>query len=301
MAGPRPSRSYTRGRRPHRHGSQGSRSRPTSPLLQSQPSSPTVYSPIPSGFSQPVFMCPPQPSGTVMVGVQQPWHYQPAPSTSTHQFPSMVSHISLGESASSYQQQTVTYAPVVHGYQPQVYPSQVSGAQYPANYYLGPPYIHQRGLADSRATTPDPSQHSDSETYSVDVEDISLRPCGLPSARLRPLRTQMASESVSNISETSSIKSDASLTPSLKLSVSSLPSPLDVPGIPIQDEVCPFHERQSEWLASTLSLYSVVLCVPWCVCTVSRTSSLICSFISSSVSWSEGSALRYFNHFFEVF
>lgn len=266
MLGRRPSRSFVRGRRPHRHGSQGSRSRPTSPLLQSQPSSPTVYSPIPSGFSQPVFMCPPQPSGTVMVGVQHPWHYQSAPSTSTHQLSSMLSHISLGESPSSYQQQTVTYSPVVHGYQPPVYPSQVSGTQYPASYYLGSPYMHQSGLVDSRAATPDPSQHSDSATaYSVDVEDLSLRPCGVPSARLRPLRTQIASESASNVSETSSTKSDASLTPSLKLSVSSLPSPLDVPGIPIQDEVCPFHERQSEWLASSLSLYSVVLCVSRCV------------------------------------
>ncbi|XP_050695356.1 cytoplasmic aconitate hydratase-like isoform X1 [Eriocheir sinensis] len=248
MAGRRPSRSFVRGRRPPRHGSQGSRSRPSSPLLQSQPSSPAVYSPIPSGFSQPVFMCPPQPSGTVMVGVQQPWHYQSAPPTSTHQLSSMLSHISLGESASSYQQQTVTYGPVVHGYQPPVYPSQVSGTQYPANYYLGPPYIHRTGLVDSRDATPDPSQHLDSATTcSVDVEDISLRPCGVPSARLRPLRTQMSSESTSNISETSNTKSDASQTPSLKLSVSSLPSPLDVPGIPIQDEVCPFHERQSEW------------------------------------------------------
>lgn len=257
-AGRHPSRSFFRGRRPHRHGSQGSRSRPTSPLLQSQPSSPTVYSPIPSGFTQPVFMCPPQP---VVVGVQQPWHYQSSPSTGTHQLSSMVSHLSLGESAPSYQQQAATYTPVVHGYQPPVYPSQVSGTRYPANYYLGPPYIHHSVLADSRAATPDPSQYSDSETScSVDVEDISLRPCGLPSARLRLLRTQSASESASNVSETSSIKSDASQTPSLKLSVSSLPSPLDVPGIPIQDEVCPFHERQSEWLASTLCVVLCVLC-----------------------------------------
>ena len=268
MAGRRPSsRSYARGRHPHRHGSQGSRSRPTSPLLQSQPSSPSVYSSIPSGYSQPVFMCPSPVAvpGTAIVGVP----YQPAPSTNTHQLSTMMSHISFVESPTSYQQQTGTYAtyiPMVQGYQPPVYPSlqftNAPGTQYPSNYYLGSPYIHQSGLKDSQAATPDHSHQSDSVSHcSVDVEDISLKPCGPSSTRLRPLRTQESTESVTSVSETSSIKSDTSVTPSLRLSVSSLPSPLDVPGIPIQDEVCPFHERQSEWLATTLSVYSVVLYV----------------------------------------
>ncbi|MPC21751.1 Cytoplasmic aconitate hydratase [Portunus trituberculatus] len=253
MAGRRPSsRSYTRGRQPHRHGSQGSRSRPTSPLLQSQPSSPAVYSSIQSGFPQPVFVCPPAVAvpGTVVVGVQQPWPYQPTPSTSTYQLSSMVSHISIGESPVTYQQQTGTYTPVIHGYQPPVYPSlqytSVSGAQYPANYYLGPPY-RQSSLPDSRAPTPDQSHKSDSESHcSVDVEDLSFRPCGTSNARLKLLRTQVAAESVTSVSETSSIKSDTSVTPSLRLSVSSLPSPLDVPGIPIQDEVSSALQKNQE-------------------------------------------------------
>lgn len=39
--------------------------------------------------------------------------------------------------------------------------------------------------------------------------------------------------------------------PSLRVPVSSLPSPQDVSGIPIQDEVCPFHQLSSTWLASS--------------------------------------------------
>lgn len=252
-------------------GSQGSRSRPTSPLVQSRPSSPLVYSPpqvnLPQQpLQQQVYLMQPNApvSGTVIVGVQQPWHIQPASITTTPQLSTVVTHMTISESLGSvpnYQQQTIQYAAMVPGYRPPIYPSphpaQISRTQHPANYYAGPPYIQRlSSRPGSRPTTPDVCPPPELENHpSVDMEDISLRPRGLASSRLKPSRRQEnVDDSPASTSDTSST-SDASVTPSLRFPVSSLPSPLDEPGIPIQDEVCPFHERQSEWLATPHCYY----------------------------------------------
>ncbi|XP_071552890.1 cytoplasmic aconitate hydratase-like isoform X2 [Panulirus ornatus] len=244
-------------------GSQGSRSRPTSPLVQSRPSSPLVYSSSPVNLpqqplQQQVYLMPTSApvSGNVIVGLQQPWHVHPASPTTTHHLPTVVTHMAIGESLGSvpnYQQQTIQYAPMVPGYHPPMYPAphpaQINRTQHPTNYYVGSPYIQcHSSRPGSRPTTPDLCQIPDSENHqSVDMEDISLRPWGLCNSRLKPSKKQESVvDSPTSISETSSA-SDVTVTPSLRLSFSSLPSPLDVPGIPIQDEVCPFHERQSEW------------------------------------------------------
>ncbi|XP_047497395.1 cytoplasmic aconitate hydratase-like isoform X1 [Penaeus chinensis] len=237
-----------------------SRSHPASPMVTSRATSPTVYSPSPSNLNQqslqqPIYLVPTSPpvNGTVVVGVQQPWAFQPATSTEHNQLPTMVTNLTLGDSVggmANYQCQPVQYTAMVPGYQPPLYPTphpaQIGLPQH-HSYYTGSPYIQYHG---SRPTTPEPRLLSDLEkVQTVDMEDISLRPRWsqrsrqMPSTRRRP----GGSEDPASMSDTSSTKSDASQTPSLRLSMSSLPSPLDVPGIPIQDEVCPFHERQSEW------------------------------------------------------
>nr|XP_045582344.1 cytoplasmic aconitate hydratase-like isoform X1 [Procambarus clarkii] len=256
-------RSYSRLHHSRGRGSQVPRSRPSSPVVQSRPSSPAIYPSLTSNFPQQsvqqVYLMPTTASvsGTVMVGVQQPWQYQPPVSTTTHQLPTLMTHMALGEPISntlSYQQHAIPCTSVVPGYNPPVYPSphpaQMNRTQWPVSYYTGSPYIHQGNRPSSRPTTPDQCQLSNVESRpSVDIEDISLRPRGLGTLRQRPftMRKKDDDDFAASMSDTSSCKSDASVTPSLRLSMSSLPSPLDVPGIPIQDEVCPFHERQSEW------------------------------------------------------
>lgn len=240
--------------------SQGTRSRPNSPLLHSRPSSPSIYSPTPVSLSQqhslqhPVYVMQPSPSPLVM-GMQQPWHYHPAAPTPTAStpLPSLLTQVAVGEppgSVPSYQHQTVSYTPVLHGYQTPVYPapqySQMVQPQHPASYYLGPAYMHHGSAPASRPSTPDWPQPPHSDTrHSADIEDITMRPCGVHRIHSRLPSVPSGSESVLE----PTFRSDVPPTPSLKLSVASLPSPLDVPGIPIQDEVCPFHERTSEWLA----------------------------------------------------
>ncbi|KAK3881783.1 hypothetical protein Pcinc_013813 [Petrolisthes cinctipes] len=239
--------------------SQGTRSRPNSPLLHSRPSSPSVYSPTPVGVSQhqslqhPVYVLQPSTpvSGPIMVGMQQPWHYHPAAPTPTTPLPSLLTQVAVGDppgAVPNYQQQTLSYTPVLHGYQTPVYPapqySQMVQPQHPASYYLGPAYMHHGSAPSSRPSTPDWHQPPHSDTHhNTDIEDISLRPCGVHRLHSRPPSMPSGSQSVLEAAS----KSDVPSTPSLKLSVASLPSPLDVPGIPIQDEVCPFHERISEW------------------------------------------------------
>ncbi|KAG7174448.1 Cytoplasmic aconitate hydratase-like [Homarus americanus] len=264
LSGRRPSgRSYSRLHRPRGPNTHGSRLRPASPVVQSQPSSPSVYSSLPPNIPQQslqqVYLMPHTVpvSGAVMVGVQQQWHYPPIVSAPSHQLPSLVTQMTIGEplvNIPNYQQQTVQCTTVVPGYSTPVYPSphpsQISRTQHPVSYYLGSPYIqHQGSRPGSRPTTPDQCQLPDSEChYSVDMEDVSFRPRGSYASRPLALRKQeVVDDSAATVSDVSSTRSDTSGTPSLRLSVSSLPSPLDVPGIPIQDLVCPFHERQSEW------------------------------------------------------
>ncbi|XP_066963842.1 cytoplasmic aconitate hydratase-like isoform X1 [Macrobrachium rosenbergii] len=244
-------RSTSRLQRLRHPNSQGCRSRPTSPVVHTRPSSPAMY---PS--SQPVYMMPSSVAitGPVMVGVQQPLAFSCAtPSVGTTHLNQAMTHMSISDPVTGLP--TYQHANFGPGYHPPVFPPPHSshiGINHQAtnaSYYTGPPYMHlSSNRSNSRPVTPDRQNVSDSDKCcfsGTDIEDISLRPRSRGHRLMGRRKVESAEDST--VSDTCSTKSDISQTPSLRLPVSSLPSPLDAPGIPIQDEVCPFHERTSEW------------------------------------------------------
>ena len=107
-----------------------------------------------------------------------------------------------------------------------------------SNFYTNTSYLLMPpGTPPSRPQTPDLAT-------SVDMEDISLRPKWHQNV---PIRRQFHTDDSSL--ETSSLISTSSDKPSLRVNMSTLPSPQDTPGIPVQDTVCPFHLNTSTWLA----------------------------------------------------
>ncbi|KAK7081532.1 Aconitate hydratase mitochondrial [Halocaridina rubra] len=234
---------------------QGSRSRPTSPVVHTRPSSPTVYSSPP--LQQPsVYMIPSNVAvqGTVMVAVQRPWGTFSCPNPTTDTTPHLTQVLPHVGRLPAYHQPVFQ-----HIHPPPLYPSsQSSQLSLPhpiqstsASYYTGSPYVQCSSSGPtSRSATPDRQIVLERcGVIGTDIEDISLRPQRLQGPRLVGRRRNDAGDE-SNVSVSGNAKSEVFQTPSLKLPVSSLPSPLDAPGIPIQDEVCPFHEHLSEWLAS---------------------------------------------------
>ncbi|CAL4095460.1 unnamed protein product [Meganyctiphanes norvegica] len=119
--------------------------------------------------------------------------------------------------------------------QPQVAPQQHPGYYTGAPYYSQPPTINNTVISEKLS--------------GLDIEDISLRPMGSRSTRFKNTRRKSEdSRSVgSTMSDMSSSRGSSVSTPSLKMPMSSLPSPQDAPGIPIQDTICPFHREESSW------------------------------------------------------
>ena len=249
-------RGSSRLQRLRRPNAPGSRSRPASPQVLTRPTSPVVYSPAPQ---PPVYMMPSSVAvpGPVMVGVQQPFTFPCAnPSTSTTQMNQVITQVTMSDPVTGLPAYPhVNVGPTFH---PPVFPPPHSAQSNPASYYTGSPYMQcPSSRPNSRPVTPDVQHTPDSERCGLvggtDIEDISLRP--RPRGQRQTGRRKVESTEDPGISDTCSTKSDAPHTPPLKLPVSSLPSPLDAPGIPIQDEVCPFHERTSEWLALRLVVF----------------------------------------------
>ncbi|XP_076045941.1 cytoplasmic aconitate hydratase-like isoform X2 [Oratosquilla oratoria] len=121
-----------------------------------------------------------------------------------------------------------------------------SAVQYTSPVYVRSPYVISTGTPNQVISSRPTTQESVRPCSSVDMEDLALRPhwgnkTKTKTEKRSPVDREQKKSAVQN---EDSVKSE---TPALRVSVSTFPSPQDVPGIPIQDEVCPFHLEESTW------------------------------------------------------
>lgn len=136
-------------------------------------------------------------------------------------------------------QSPISYSPTIYG------PLSPSSMETP-NYFTGTPYMMVSTSANpSRAPSPQTSLLSD-------MEDLSLKSRWVPRGRGSFKRSSYSSGAAEGC------RGLEGEVPPLRVSVSSLPSPQDAPGIPVQDTICPFHHQSSTW--SDLSFSSLLYC-----------------------------------------
>lgn len=192
------------------HGSVPYFSRPTSPVVHSQP----IFSDDCATCTGVIVQPPPPPTAYV-----------------TYLVPSVSNEITVHSSIPVMYSQTTYYH--TSPYYP--IPSQACSPS---------PECYACNFHSSQPSSPICQICAPSNSSSCDIEDLNSSRSSKQDSRINDTRCRRSTVSCSegSVNEFSDV-------PSLRLPITALPCPQDAPGIPIQDSVCPFHNKPSTWSA----------------------------------------------------